>query len=115
MKYKVQYVKNKLRGGYIGLNYGASKQLHIPFKHKHPKHTILIYHNIPHNVRQTTIAHEKAESYAIKCLKMNREKSHKLALRFETLGKPFPTYNIKQNLTRMGFLKRRIKRKKRFK
>jgi len=103
MKYKIEYVNKKIKGGYIGLNAEAAKQLHIPFHHKHPEHTILIYKKVPKDVRTTTEHHEMAEEYFVKNLHEGRKESHYNALRFENLNKPFPTNNIKQKLKEMKF------------
>ena len=104
MKDKIEYSNKKFKGGYIGMNEEAAKQLHIPFKHKHPEHTIEIYHKLPHDVRYTTIRHEEAEEYFVKNLHKNRQQSHAMALRFENRKVPFPKTNIKYNLKKMGFL-----------
>lgn len=44
------------------MNSEAARQLKIPFKHKQPKHTIVIYDKSSKGVKRTTIEHEKAES-----------------------------------------------------
>lgn len=103
MEYRIQYVNRKIKGGYIGMNSEASKQLNIPFKHKRPKHTIVIYKKVPHSVREATIRHEQAEKYFVKEKHLNRKMSHYNALRFENVNKPFPKKNIKKELKKMGF------------
>jgi hypothetical protein len=103
MKYKIQYVKNKLKGGYIGMNAEAAKQLNIPFKHKSPQHTLVIYNGVSKAIQKTTINHEKAERYFVSILNMRRKKSHYNALRFENLGIPFPSTNIKSKLKEVNF------------
>lgn len=103
MKYKIKYTQKKFKGGYIGMNSEAARQLKIPFKHKQPKHTIVIYDKSSKGVKRTTIEHEKAESYFVRALGMSRKKSHYNALRFENLGKPFPQENIRRELKSMGF------------
>jgi hypothetical protein len=116
MKYQIQY-KKKIPKGFIGMNFLASKSrtINIPYNHKHPFHTIEIKKGLSKGVRLNTEHHEFCEQYFEKTKHYPYHKSHKLALKFELLGKPFPTYNIKENLTKMGFLKRKIRRKKRFK
>ena len=103
MKYKIKYTQKKIKGGYIGMNSEAARQLKIPFKHKKPKHTIVIYDKLSKGVKRTTIEHEKAESYFVRALGMGRKKSHYNALRFEKLDKPFPQENIRRELKNMGF------------
>jgi len=107
MKYKIEYTNKKLKGGYIGMNNEAAKQLHVPFRHKCPEHTVVIFRKVPHSVRTNTIRHEEAERYFVKDLHMNRKKSHLQALRFENYNKPFPKTQIKYNLEKMGFLRKK--------
>jgi hypothetical protein len=102
MKTNIEYIKKKIKGGYIGMNLEASKQLHLPYKHKHPEHTILVYHDVPKDVRVATIRHEEAERYAVRCLHKNRKNSHNFALKFENKNKPFPQNDIKRKLKQMG-------------
>jgi hypothetical protein len=82
MKYKIQYVKKKLPQGWIGMNYFASKELGIPFKHKHPKHTLVIYDTLP-IIKKNTIRHEEIEEYLMKNKHWHYHKAHALALKLE--------------------------------
>jgi len=105
MKYKIEYVKRKLKNGYIGMNKQASAKLKVPFKHKHPEHTIVIYKNEPKKVRVHTIRHEKIEEYLIRNKHYSYHKAHHLALKFEQLDKPFPRKDIKRKLIKWGILR----------
>ena len=107
MKTKIQYTNKKFKGGYVGMNDEAAKQLHIPFRHSCPAHTVVIFKKEPHDVRYTTIRHEEAERYFVKDMHKNRKQSHLMALRFENYNKPFPKTQIKYNLKKMGFLKKK--------
>lgn len=104
MKYKIEYVKKKIKpGNYIGMNSHAAKQLGIPFNHKSPEHTLVIYAGVSKAIQKTTINHEKAERYFVSVLHMRRKKSHYNALRFENLDIPFPSTNIKKKLKEVNF------------
>lgn len=104
MKTQIQYVNKKIKpGNWIGMNVNASKKLHVPFKHKHPEHTIEIYRRMPKDVRVATEHHEEMESYLMNSKHYKYPKAHNVALRFENMDKPFPKKNIKENLDKMGF------------
>ncbi len=85
------------------MNSEAARQLKIPFKHKHPVHTILIYSKVPKDVRRATEHHEEAEEYFMRTLHMRYHRAHNNALRFEKLEKPFPKKDIKRRLKEMNF------------
>ena len=102
MKTKIEYVKKKLKYGFIGMNKNAAKVHHIPYKHKQPEHTIIVYKKVSKPVRVATIRHEEMERYLMK-KHLSYKKAHYNALRFENLNKPFPKTNIKQKLKKMGF------------
>lgn len=83
MKYKIEYVKNKVKGGWIGMNKFASAEHGLPYFHKHPEHTLVIYKKVPHDVRTTTIKHEKVEEYLMKDKHMHYHPAHDIALKYE--------------------------------
>lgn len=105
MKYNVEY-KKEIPKGFIGMNYKASKSLHIPFHHKHPEHTIEVKKSLPKKVRLHTIRHEEAESYFERVKHYSYEKAHRLALKYEKIEIPFPRTKIKEILKRAGIIKR---------
>lgn len=100
MKYKIEYIKKKIKGGWIGMNKYAAKEHDIPYKHKHPAHTILVYKKVPRTVRLHTIHHEQAEEYLMKNLGMHYHPAHELALRYENIEKPFSIKELKKILKR---------------
>lgn len=102
MKTNIEYIKKKTKYGFIGMNNDAAKSHHIPYKHKHPEHTILVYRNVPKDVRVNTIRHEEMERYLMHKKHYDYKHAHKLALKFEDLKRPFPSSNIKQRLKQMG-------------
>ena len=83
MKYKIEYVKNKTKYGYIGMNFFASQEHSIPFVHRKPEHTLIIYKKVPHDVRITTIKHEEVESFLMKNKHMHYHPAHDIALKYE--------------------------------
>jgi len=83
MKYKIEYIKKKTKYGFIGMNAEAAKEWHIPFKHRHPEHTLIIYKKVPHDVRITTIKHEEIEEHLIKNKHMHYHPAHDIALKYE--------------------------------
>ena len=96
MKFKIEYEKS-IPGAtdYIGMNARAAALLKIPFKHKHPVHTIVVKKNqYPYN-RKSTIVHEKVEEYLIKYKHMpykpanSKRSAHHWALQYEKIHKPF--------------------------
>lgn len=91
MKTKIEYTNKKLKYGFIGMNKEAAKAHHIPFKHKNPEHTIIVYQKVPKDVRVATIRHEEMERYLMHTKHYNYHKAHNLALNFEKLNKPFPS------------------------
>lgn len=111
MEFKIQYKKN-ISGGYIGMNHFAAKSTQhyghkkIPFNHKHPQSVIEIKKGLPKSVRKATIRHEKCEVYLMKNKHYPYRKAHKLALKFEDMGHPFPTENIDSELKKFDILKR---------
>ena len=92
-----------MKYGFIGMNKFASKSHKIPYKHKHPEHTIEVYKNLPKQTRLHTIHHEEMEEYLMKNRHFSYQKAHKIALKFEKLNKPFPKTNTKAKLKEMGF------------
>jgi hypothetical protein len=103
MKYKIEYVKKKMKGGYIGMNKQSAIAKNIPFKH--PEHTIEVFKKVPKKVRVHTIRHEQAENYLMRNLHYKYPFAHSLALKFEKVGKPFPKRDIKKKLIKWGILK----------
>jgi hypothetical protein len=91
MKFHIEYVKKEIPGAkqYIGMNAPAAEELHIPFKHKHPAHTVVTIHSLRPSERRSTIRHEEAENYLMRVKHMHYPKAHHLALQYEKLHKPF--------------------------
>ena len=91
MKYKVEYVKKEIPGArdYIGMNAMAARELKIPFKHKHPVHTIVTVHSQIPGARKSTIRHEEVENYLMRMKHLHYHQAHILALKYEKLKKPF--------------------------
>ena len=82
MKFKIEYVKNKIHpGGWIGMNSDAARELKVPFHHKH-KNVIEIYTGVPKNVYKTTEKHEEIE-YSMMQKGLKYHPAHKLALKYE--------------------------------
>lgn len=114
MKTYIQYV-NKKPKGYIGNNKIASSVHHIPWNHKkHPEKTIEIYKHMPHSFKVQTEHHECAERWKENELikkgyspKKAYHYAHAFALKFEEKSVPFPKTQIKRNLVKMGFLRRK--------
>lgn len=73
MKYKIEYVKREIpkANGYIGMNASAAKELRIPFKHKHPNHTIVVVKAQIPSERKSTIRHEEVEEYLMRMKHMH--------------------------------------------
>lgn len=103
MKTKIQYTKKKMKYGFIGMNVEAARAHKIPFKHKHPEHTILIYKKEPKDVRVATERHEEMESYLMRTKHFPYKRAHKNALRFENFNIPFPKKDIKRKLKEVHF------------
>ena len=106
-KYKVEKLsKESAKAGYIGMNKFAAKSLHLPFKHKHPEHTIEVEEKLPRSMRLRTIHHEETEEYFMKNKHYNYKKADALALKFEKEHMPFPGKNTKKILKKIGFVKK---------
>lgn len=84
MKTRIQYVKNKIMpGGYVGMNSRAARSLRIPFYHKKPEHTIVIWKGLNKNEKEHTIKHERIELDLMKRKHYSYQKAHKIALKEE--------------------------------
>lgn len=106
-KYEVEKLTKKSeKAGYIGMNRFAAKSLRLPFKHKHPEHTIEVAEGLDKDLRMRTIRHEETEEYFMKNKHYSYKKAHKLALKFERKHMPFPRKNTKNVLKKIGLIKR---------
>lgn len=104
MKTQIQYIDKKTKFGFIGMNDNAAKRHNVEWNHKkHPEHTIEVYKNVPKDVRLATIHHEEMEKYLMNTKHQRYKRAHKNALRFENLGIPFPSSNIKNKLKEVNF------------
>jgi hypothetical protein len=102
MKYKIEYVKQIPHApSYVGMNSLAAHELKIPFKHKHPEHTIVVVKN---NSKKSTIAHEESEEYLMKVKHLHyksansKSSAHHWALQYEKLHKSFSIQRLKKLL-----------------
>ncbi len=88
------------------MNKFAAKSLRLPFRHKHPEHTIEVEPKLSRKMRLRTIHHEETEEYFMKNRRYNYKKADALALKFEKEKMPFPRKNTKKVLKKIGFLKK---------
>lgn len=79
MKFKIEYKKKKIKGGYIGMNKEAAKAHNIPFHHK--QGVIEIY-KTSRPIMRATEKHEEIE-YSLMKKGMNYHQAHKIALKHE--------------------------------
>ena len=80
MKFRIEYLKNKIKGGYIGMNRLAAKAHNIPFHHK--GNVIEIY-KTSKPIMKATEKHEEIEYYLMKRRGLNYHKAHSIALEHE--------------------------------
>jgi hypothetical protein len=94
MRFKIEYKKNKMKGGYIGMNKKAAEELHIPFHHKH-SNVIEIY-KTKKPIMKHTEKHEEIE-YSLMRKGMHYHHAHKIALKNEKRKEPLKTilHNLK--------------------
>jgi hypothetical protein len=78
---KVKFVGKKFKGGFVGMNYFAAKELKIPFPYK--KETVVIWKRLPPKAIVHTIAHERAEFSLMKSGKKYHEAHNFLVNKFE--------------------------------
>lgn len=78
---KVAEVEHKIKGGYIGLNMEAAKQLGI--KTNIPYNEIVRFKGSPKWQKEETTRHELIEEHAVRYGRLCRHDSHLLALAFE--------------------------------
>lgn len=106
MKYKIEYVKKEIPGAdkYIGMNATAASELNVPFRHKHPRHTIVVLKNQKPIDRKSTIRHEETEEYLMRVKHMHykpansKSSAHHWALQYEKLHTPFSVQRVKKLL-----------------
>ena len=103
--------KKSKKAGYIGMNAFAAKALHLPFRHRHPEHTIEVDPALDNKWRTRTIHHEETEEYFMKNRHYPYRRAHRLANKFEWKRMPFPSKNIKRILKKIGLVKRYVKKK----
>ena len=72
------------------MNAKAAKELKIPFKHKNPARTIVIWSGLNKKERISTIQHEKYESHLMKN-GMRYKTAHKRTLKFEKKNLLYPS------------------------
>ena len=96
MKFKIEYEKSiPGAANYLGMNKKASTELKIPFKHKHPYHTVVVLKNQKPTERRNTIRHEEVEEYLMRIKHMpykpanSKRSAHHWALQYEKIHKPF--------------------------
>lgn len=102
MRYKIEYVKKEIPGakGYLGMNQKAAKELHIPFHHKHPAHTVVILKKQSPKMLKSTEVHEEVENYLMRIKHLHyhpatsKHSAHHIALQYEKLHKPFSIQRV---------------------
>lgn len=96
MKFKIEYVKRKIKpGNWIGMNKFAAMSHNIPFHHKSRK-TIEIY-KTSKPIMHATEKHEEIE-YLLMRRGLNYHKAHNIALRYE--DKPQRVSNILKRINK---------------
>ena len=88
MKYRIEYVKKPIgkdgKGNvYVGMNAQAARELHVPFNHKKPTHTIVVYKNQSKTERLKTILHEKVEEKNMRVNGYHYRHAHRIATKAE--------------------------------
>lgn len=106
--YRINYEKRirGMKGGYMGMNSYAAKSKGLDFKVKKPYHTIMVLKNLPKKVRVSTERHERVEKWLMKNNHWNYKLAHEHALEFEKMNKPFPRKNTRNNLIKMGLIRK---------
>jgi hypothetical protein len=86
-KYSVEKLPKKVKGGYIGLNKKAAKELGIKTNLKYNE--VAYYPCRKKSTNKRTIQHELIEQHCMRYGQMPYKEAHKVALRFEnTKTKP---------------------------
>jgi hypothetical protein len=91
MKFKIEYRKKIIPGGYIGMNAKAASELRVPFHHKHES-VVEIYKKLSPSERRKTIKHEEIEYTLMKRKKLKYLPAHLIASYYEK--KPGKVSNI---------------------
>jgi len=82
---KIATVPQKIKGGYVGMNEPARRQLHIPGKL--PYGEVVLWSGEHGAVKAHTIEHELIEEHLVRYGHLPRPEAHRVALKFERTRK----------------------------